>query len=93
MGERILDIKEHEPNSGVFIAKPRSYKTVTSEEAAQLREQLGLRAQNHAARNAGTRHHARKAVAERLAGGSIGLGRILVIAAMLLLLILCLVWR
>ena len=54
---------------------------------------LGRSAENQAARNAGDRHHARKAIAERVAGGSIGLGRLLVAAGLVLLLLFWLVWR
>jgi hypothetical protein len=54
---------------------------------------LGLAATNQAALHAGTRHHERKAVAERVAGGSIGIGRTLVVVALVLLLLLWLVWR
>jgi hypothetical protein len=42
--------------------------------------------------DAGTRQHARKAVAERLAGGAIGIGKMIVIVAVLML-PLWLVWR
>jgi hypothetical protein len=61
-------------------------------EAWRLEEGLGLVPGNRAALNAGTRHHEGKAVAERSAGGSIGMGRVL-IAVALLLLVLWLVWR
>jgi hypothetical protein len=54
---------------------------------------MGLPPANRAALDAGTRHHERKAVAERVAGGSIGLGRMLVVLALVLLLLLWLVWR
>jgi hypothetical protein len=53
---------------------------------------MGQRLENQAGLDAGTGHHAGKAVAERMAGGSIGLGWMLVIAAVLLL-VLWLVWR
>jgi hypothetical protein len=58
----------------------------------RLQYGLGLRPGNQAALAAGTRHHARKAVAERVAGGSIGLGRLLLAVACILLALL-LVWR
>jgi hypothetical protein len=48
---------------------------------------------NKAALDAGTRYHERKAVAERIAGGSIGLGRVLVAVGLALILVLLLVWR
>ena len=58
-------------------------------EACRLEHGLGLLPESQAARNAGTQHHARKAVAERVAGGSIGIGRLLVVlAAVVLLLVL-----
>jgi hypothetical protein len=56
-------------------------------EAWRLEYGLGLPAENQAEREAGTRHHARKAAAERVAGLSIHLGQVLVIAALLLLLL------
>jgi hypothetical protein len=61
-------------------------------EAWRLEQGLGLAPGNRAALDAGTRHHARKAVAEQVAGGSIGMGRVL-IAVALVLLVLWLVWR
>lgn len=54
---------------------------------------LGLKPGNRAALDAGTRHHDRKAVAERVAGGSISLGRLIVAVAMVVLLLIWLVWR
>jgi hypothetical protein len=60
-------------------------------EAWRLEHGLGLEAGNRESRAAGDRHHARKAVAERVAGGAITLGRLLaVLAAVALLLLL---WR
>jgi hypothetical protein len=58
----------------------------------RLEHGLGLTPSNRATTYAGTRHHERKAVAERVAGGSIALGRLLVIVALVLLLF-SLVWR
>jgi hypothetical protein len=55
--------------------------------------ELGLEPGNQSDLDAGTRHHGRKATAERIAGMAIGLGQKLVIVALLLLLILWLVWR
>lgn len=52
-------------------------------EAWRLEHGLGLTPGNRAARTAGDRHHARKAVVERVAGGTIGLGRVLVVLALL----------
>jgi hypothetical protein len=54
---------------------------------------MGVEPANRAALDAGTRHHDRKAVAERIAGSSIGLGRLLVILAILGLLVLVAVRR
>lgn len=60
----------------------------------RLRYGLGLPPANRAALDAGTRHHERKAAAERIAGGSMILGRALVIAAALMLAgLLWLAWR
>ncbi|WP_237170674.1 PD-(D/E)XK nuclease family protein [Paludisphaera borealis] len=42
---------------------------------------LGLEAANRAERAAGTRHHNLKAVAERVAGGSIVIGRLMAVLA------------
>ena len=56
-------------------------------EQFRLQYGLGLPAENRAAMDAGARHHARKAVAERLAGWAIGLGRLAVLAALVLLLL------
>ena len=53
---------------------------------------LGLEPENRAALAAGTRHHARKAVAERIAGGSITLGRFLAVLAAVVLLLLIWWW-
>jgi len=55
-------------------------------------QELGLPAANQAALDAGTQYHERKAVAERVASGSIGLGLLLVAIASVFLL-LWLVWR
>jgi hypothetical protein len=65
---------------------------VYCQESWRLAE-LGLEPGNQAALDAGTRHHGRKAVVERVAGVSIGLGQKLVIIALLALLVLWLVWR
>jgi hypothetical protein len=54
---------------------------------------LGVKPTNRAVLDAGTRHHDRKAAAERVAGGSIGLGQLLVAVAAVVLLILWMVWR
>jgi hypothetical protein len=56
-------------------------------EAWRLRYGLGLEPGNREERAAGDRHHARKAVAERIAGGAISLGWWLVVLAALALLL------
>jgi hypothetical protein len=72
-------------------------ETVTATEIAsfvycaeqwRLEHGLGLRASNQPQRYSGTRHHAHKAIAERVAGGSIAFGRIMIIAALLALALL-----
>ena len=70
-----------------LIAASEIASFVYCPEAWRLEYGLGLPAENRAAMDAGTRHHARKAVAERLAGWSIGLGRLAVLAALVLLLL------
>jgi hypothetical protein len=54
--------------------------------------QLGHRSANQAIQRAGTSHHAWKAAAERIAGGLIAVGRMLIVAALLALL-LAYLWR
>jgi hypothetical protein len=54
---------------------------------------LGLKSVNQREKAAGTSHHARKAFAERIAGGAILLGRLLAILAALALLLLLWRWR
>jgi hypothetical protein len=53
----------------------------------RLQYGLGLDPENRAALEAGTRHHARTAAAERLAGGALAMGRLLVLLALLGLLL------
>jgi hypothetical protein len=58
-------------------------------ESWRLEHGLGLKSSNQRDRAAGTSHHARKAVAERVAGSSIALGRLLAfLAAVVLLLVI-----
>ena len=45
---------------------------------------LGHDSANRPEREAGTKHHAEKATAEQIAGGSIALGRILIAVALLM---------
>jgi hypothetical protein len=56
-------------------------------EAWRLEYGMGLEPENRKSLAAGRRHHARKAVAERLAGGAVGLGWRLVVLAVLALLL------
>jgi hypothetical protein len=56
-------------------------------EQFRLQYGLGLAAENQAALDAGTRHHERKAVAERMAGGALAAGRLLLIAGLGLLIL------
>ncbi len=53
-----------------------------------MQEGLGLEAGNRAALEVGERHHERKAVAERIAGGFIGIGRLVAVLAVLAMLLL-----
>jgi hypothetical protein len=56
--------------------------------------ELGLEPGNRAALDAGMRRHARQATADRVAGGTIGMGRLLIMVGLVaLLLALWLVWR
>ena len=57
-------------------------------EAWRLEHGLGLEAENREAMEAGERHHAGKAAAERVAGGFIGIGRLVAVLAVLALLLL-----
>jgi hypothetical protein len=58
-------------------------------ESWRLEHALELKSGNKREKAAGTSHHARKAVAERVAGSSIALGRFLVfLAAVVLLLVI-----
>jgi hypothetical protein len=61
-------------------------------ESWRLEYGLELEPGNRQARTAGTRHHTRKAVAERVAGGSIMLGRLLAFLAAVALLLLLWWW-
>ena len=49
----------------------------------RLQHGLGLEPANREELAAGKRHHSRKAAAERMAGGSIALGRVLLVLAVL----------
>jgi hypothetical protein len=61
----------------------------------QWRLEYGLRleAATDAGLNADTRHHERKAAAERIVGGSVGMRRLLIAVGPVLLLLLWLMWR
>ena len=62
-------------------------------EAWRLEHGLGLEPGNRAALGAGTRHHERKAVAERIAGGFVGIGRLVAVVAVVVLLLLWMLSR
>ena len=79
------------------MGRKRASDLITAEEIAcfvycpeqwRLQHGLGLPSANQDALNAGVRHHARKAVAERLAVASMMLGRALVVIALLALALL-----
>jgi hypothetical protein len=83
------------------MGRKRASDLVTAEEVAcfaycpeqwRLQHRLGFHSANQEALNAGVRHHTRKAVAERLAVGSMMLGRVLVVIALLVLALLSLLW-
>jgi hypothetical protein len=57
----------------------------------RLQYGLGLKAQNRIALDRGSRHHAAKAVAERIAGAALRLGWFLVLAGLLAL--VWMLWR
>jgi hypothetical protein len=62
-------------------------------EAWRLEHGLGLEPGNRQARDAGDRHHVGKAAAERVAGGAIGIGRVLALLAILALVLLWVISR
>jgi hypothetical protein len=83
-----------------FKRRQRPDDLITAQELAsfaycpeqwRLQHGLGLEPGNRQALAAGSRHHDRKAVAERIAGGSITLGRFLIVLAAVVLLLL--LWR
>ncbi len=65
---------------------------VYCKESWRLEHWLGLKPVNRAALDSGDQHQARKAVAERVAGGSIGIGRVLVVLAVVALILLLWWW-
>jgi hypothetical protein len=82
--------KRHGPDDLISAAEIACFAYCP--EQWRLQYGQGLPAENQAALDAGTRHHERKAVAERLAGGAIDLGRFLAVLAVVALL-LWLWWR
>lgn len=58
----------------------------------RLQYGMGMEPENRAALDAGMRHHGRKAVAERIAGNAIMLGRFLAALAAVVLLLLLWWW-
>ena len=83
--------RDHSPNDLISASEIASF--VYCPEQFRLEHGLGLEPENRQVLDAGTRHHARKAVAERVAGGAIGLGKTLLLVAAVLLALLWLVWR
>jgi hypothetical protein len=84
-----------------FRRRRRASDIITASELAcyvycperwRLEYGVGLRPANHAALDAGD-HHIRKAVAERVPGVAIAVGRVLAVAAALLLVLSWLLWR
>jgi hypothetical protein len=75
-------------------------ETVTASEIAEYvfcgeswrRGQIGYESASQPQQQAGTAHHTAKATAETVAGGSIALGRVLIIVA-LLALVAAILWR
>jgi hypothetical protein len=57
-------------------------------ESWRLQYGVGLKPANQAALESGDRHHAGKAMAERVAGGFIGIGRLVAVLAVLVLILL-----
>ncbi len=88
-------MRRHEQRHGAsdLVSATEIAAFVYCPEQFRLQYGLGLKPANQAGLDAGMRHHERKAVAEQVAGGSIGLGRALVVVALVLLLLLWLVWR
>jgi hypothetical protein len=54
--------------------------------------QTGHSSANQAVQRAGISHHVQKATAERVAGGSIAIGRVLIVLALLVLMV-AILWR
>jgi hypothetical protein len=77
---------------GAFITAAELACFAYCPEQWRLEYGLGLPPANRAALDAGTRRHERKAVAERVAGGSIMLGRFLAALAAVVLLLLLWWW-
>jgi hypothetical protein len=59
----------------------------------RLQYGVGLRPGNQESMKAGTGYHEQKAVAERIAGGTVGIGKVVIVIAVLVLVLLWLVWR
>lgn len=80
-------------NSDEFVSAAEIACFAYCPEQWRLQYGLGLEPANQASRVAGDRHHARKALAERIAGAAIVLGRVLVLLACLVLLLWLVVSR
>jgi hypothetical protein len=82
--------KRGKMNSGLITATEIACWAYCPEQW-RLQYGLGLKPGNRAALDAGARHHEQKEPAERMAGGSIELGRFLAVIAVVVLLLL--LWR
>lgn len=87
------------PREGKRLGSDRDLVTASEiaafvfcKEAWRIQYGLRLEPGNRAALDTGDQHHARKVVAERVAGGSITLGRSLAVLAAVLLLLLLWWW-
>jgi hypothetical protein len=72
-------------DGGELVAATEIAAYVYCPEQWRLQYGLGIEPRNRKALKAGTRHHVRKAMMERIAGGAIVAGGLIVIAAVLLL--------
>jgi hypothetical protein len=86
VGEKIKRVKRRKNGSELITASEIACFAYCPEQW-RLEFGLGLNPGNRAALDGGNRHHARKAIAERVAGASIGLGRVLLTIGLVLLLL------
>jgi hypothetical protein len=85
--------RKRKQNGSALVSATEVASFVYCPEQWRLEHGLGLEAANRNALDAGTRHHARKAVAERVAGALLRLGSALIVAAAVIAVLLWLVWR